>query len=87
MIIVDCADVGKVKGPILHALAAPAPYFHNGSAASLHEVVNFYDQRFTINLSDKEKDGSSESPKDTLNVSRPQRSRRAERLSVRLSLS
>jgi hypothetical protein len=25
-----CADVGKVKGPILHGLAARAPYFHNG---------------------------------------------------------
>jgi cytochrome c peroxidase len=50
-----CADVGKVKGPILHALAARAPYFHNGSAAALDDVVNFYDQRFTIGFTDQEK--------------------------------
>jgi len=44
-----------VKGPILHALAARAPYFHNGSAAALDDVVNFYDQRFGIGLTDQEK--------------------------------
>jgi len=55
MISGNCADVGKVKGPILHGLAARAPYFHNGSAASLIDVVNFYDQRFNIGLSDRDK--------------------------------
>jgi cytochrome c peroxidase len=50
-----CADVGKVKGPILHGLAARAPYFHNGSAATLTDVVNFYDQRFSIGFTDQEK--------------------------------
>jgi cytochrome c peroxidase len=55
MISGHCADVGKVKGPILHGLAARAPYFHNGSAASLNDVVNFYDQRFSIGLTDQEK--------------------------------
>jgi len=50
-----CADVGKVKGPILHGLAARAPYFHNGSAAKLEDVVDFYDQRFSIGFSDQEK--------------------------------
>jgi len=52
-----CADVGKVKGPILHGLMARAPYFHNGSAASLNDVVDFYDQRFNIGLSDQDKAG------------------------------
>jgi hypothetical protein len=56
MISGNCADVGKVKGPILRGLAARAPYFHNGSAASLNDVVNFYDQRFNIGLSDQDKD-------------------------------
>jgi cytochrome c peroxidase len=42
------ADVGKVKGPILHGLAARAPYFHHGSAATLEDLVNFYDQRFRL---------------------------------------
>jgi cytochrome c peroxidase len=50
-----CTDVGKVKGPILRGLAARAPYFHNGSAATLEDVVNFYDQRFSIGLTDQEK--------------------------------
>lgn len=55
MITGKCADVGKVKGPILHGLAARAPYLHNGSAASLKDVVNFYDQRFNIGLTEQEK--------------------------------
>ncbi len=50
-----CADIGKTKGPILRGLAARAPYFHNGSAATLHDVVNFYDQRFNLNLTDEQK--------------------------------
>ena len=50
-----CSDVGKVKGPILHGLAARAPYFHNGSAATLNDVVDFYDQRFGIGFTDQEK--------------------------------
>jgi cytochrome c peroxidase len=50
-----CADIGKTKGPILRGLAARAPYFHNGSAATLLDVVNFYDQRFNLNLTDGQK--------------------------------
>jgi cytochrome c peroxidase len=49
------ADVGKFKGPILRALAARAPYFHNGLAATLSDVVEFYDTRFHIGLSAREK--------------------------------
>jgi hypothetical protein len=44
-------DIGKFKGPTLRALAARPPYFHNGSAATLADVVAFYDQRFGIGLS------------------------------------
>jgi len=50
-----CADIGKTKGPILRGLAARAPYFHNGSAATLHDAVNFYDQRFNLNLTEPQK--------------------------------
>lgn len=50
-----CADIGKTKGPILRGLAARPPYFHNGSAATLRDVVNFYDQRFAIGLTQSEK--------------------------------
>jgi cytochrome c peroxidase len=51
----ECADIGKVKGPILRGLAARAPYFHNGSAATLLDVVNFYDQRFGIGFTNQQK--------------------------------
>jgi cytochrome c peroxidase len=55
MITGQCADIGKLKGPILRGLAARAPYFHNGSAATLLDVVNFYDQRFSIGFTDQQK--------------------------------
>jgi cytochrome c peroxidase len=47
-----CSDVNRVKGPVLRGLAARAPYFHNGSAANLNELVNFYEKRFQMNLTD-----------------------------------
>ncbi len=50
-----CTDIGRIKGPILRGLAARAPYFHNGSAATLMDVVNFYDQRFGIGFNDQQK--------------------------------
>jgi cytochrome c peroxidase len=49
------ADIGKFKGPILRALAARPPYFHNGSARTLEEVVEFYDTRFNMGLTMQEK--------------------------------
>jgi hypothetical protein len=50
------ADVGKFKGPILRGLAARAPYFHNGSAATLEEAIQFYEDRFNIGLTRREKE-------------------------------
>jgi cytochrome c peroxidase len=55
MISGKCADIGKVKGPILRGLAARPPYFHNGSAATLSDVVEFYDQRFGIGFTAAQK--------------------------------
>ncbi|MEO8054178.1 MAG: hypothetical protein ABI768_03435 [Acidobacteriota bacterium] len=46
--------IGRFKGPVLRAVAARAPYFHNGSAATLAEVVRFYDDRFSIGFTDQE---------------------------------
>jgi cytochrome c peroxidase len=51
----NCSDLNRVKGPILRGLAGRAPYFHNGSAASLLEVINFYNQRFQMNLTENQK--------------------------------
>lgn len=48
-------DLGRFKGPVLRGVAARAPYFHNGSAATLDDAVNFYDKRFTIGFTDQEK--------------------------------
>jgi hypothetical protein len=49
-------DIGRFKGPTLRALAARAPYFHNGSAKDLNELVRFYDQRFGIGFSEQERE-------------------------------
>jgi cytochrome c peroxidase len=46
-----CADVNRMKLPILRGLSARAPYFHNGSAASLTQLVAFYNARFNMRLS------------------------------------
>jgi cytochrome c peroxidase len=43
------------KGPILRGLAARAPYFHNGIAATLADAVEFYEARFNIGLTAQEK--------------------------------
>lgn len=48
-------DIGRFKGPILRAVATRAPYFHDGSAEDLEDVVEFYDQRFAIKLTRREK--------------------------------
>jgi len=46
--------VGKIKGPILRGLSARAPYFHNGSAQTLLDVVHFYEKRFGLVLTPQE---------------------------------
>jgi hypothetical protein len=48
-------DIGRFKGPVLRGLAARAPYFHNGSAADLAAVLDFYNTRFGLNLTEQEK--------------------------------
>ena len=48
-------DIGRFKGPILRALATRAPYFHNGSAANLDAVLDFYNVRFGIAFTEDER--------------------------------
>jgi cytochrome c peroxidase len=55
MITGKCADLNKVKVTGLRGLAGRPPYFHNGSAATLLDVVNFYVQRFNMLLNDQQK--------------------------------
>ena len=45
-------DVARMKGPILRGLSGRAPYFHNGAAATLRDVVEFYDRRFDLGLTE-----------------------------------
>jgi alpha-tubulin suppressor-like RCC1 family protein/cytochrome c peroxidase len=45
------SDLGRFKAPVLRGLAARAPYFHNGAATTLLDVVQIYNTRFTIGLS------------------------------------
>ncbi len=51
-----CNDVGAIVMQQLRGLAARAPYFSNGSAGSLREMVDFYDRRFNIGFTDRERD-------------------------------
>lgn len=38
----------------MRALGARAPYFHNGSAGSLAEVVEFYEESLGFDFTDEE---------------------------------
>ena len=49
------AHIGQFKGPILHGMAARAPYFHNGMAETLEDVVDFYNTRFDAHFTAREK--------------------------------
>jgi cytochrome c peroxidase len=48
------ADAGKFVVPELRGLAVRAPYFHDGSAATLGTVVKFYNDTFDMHLSGQE---------------------------------
>ena len=47
-------DLGKFKVPQLRGLGNRAPYFHNGAAATLNDVLRFYNQRFNIGFTAEE---------------------------------
>ena len=50
-----CNDVGTIVIQQFRGLAARAPYFSNGSAATLRELVDFYDRRYNIGFSEQER--------------------------------
>ena len=51
-----CIDIGKITAQQMRGLAARAPYFAHGGAETLRDLVDFYDARFEIELTDQEKD-------------------------------
>jgi hypothetical protein len=48
-------DLGLFKTPTLRALAARAPYFHNGIAATLEDAVRHYENHFGFIFTDEER--------------------------------
>jgi cytochrome c peroxidase len=50
-----CADVGKITLQSMRGLAARAPYFANGLAEDLREVVEYYERRYNIGYTEQEK--------------------------------
>lgn len=50
-----CVDIGKITIQSMRGLAARPPYFSNGSARTLREVIEFYDRRYNIGLTEQEK--------------------------------
>jgi cytochrome c peroxidase len=48
-------DLGKFKTPTLRALAARAPYFHNGIAATLEAVARHYETHLGFIFTDEER--------------------------------
>jgi cytochrome c5 len=49
------ADIGKVRVLGLRGLASRAPYFHSGQGKNLNKVLDFYDERFDIGLTNKQR--------------------------------
>lgn len=50
-----CADIGSIVIGQFRGLASRAPYFTNGSAKTLRDLVDFHDRRFDIKLTEQEK--------------------------------
>ncbi|HEY6402259.1 MAG TPA: hypothetical protein VI479_12665, partial [Blastocatellia bacterium] len=48
-------DLGRFKTPTLRALAARAPYFHNGVALTLEDVVRHYERHLGFVFMDQER--------------------------------
>ena len=49
-------DIGKFKTPNLRGLETHSPYMHNGFSGELLDVINFYDNRFSIGLTPQDKE-------------------------------
>jgi hypothetical protein len=50
-----CADIGKITIQDMRGIAARPPYFSNGSARTLRDIIEFYDRRYHIGLSEQQK--------------------------------
>jgi hypothetical protein len=50
-----CLDIGAITMQQFRGLSARAPYFSNGSASDLRELVDYYDKRFEAGYTEQEK--------------------------------
>jgi hypothetical protein len=50
-----CIDIGKITIQQMRGLSGRAPYFSNGSAKTIREIVDYYDQRYNIGYTEQEK--------------------------------
>lgn len=50
-----CADVGNVVMQQFRGIAARPPYYINGSAKTLRDMIDFYDRRYKIGYTEQEK--------------------------------
>lgn len=50
-----CIDVGSLVMQQMRGMSARAPFFSNGSAKTIREVVEYYDTRFDMKLTEQEK--------------------------------
>jgi hypothetical protein len=50
-----CADIGKITMQSMRGIAARPPYFSNGSASNLRDVIDYYDRRYSIGYTEQEK--------------------------------
>jgi hypothetical protein len=48
-------DIGRFAVPNLRGIETRSPYFHNGQIDSIEDLVDFYNTRFNIGLTDDEK--------------------------------
>ena len=49
------ADIAKFRVPPLRGLAARPPYFHDGQARTIDAVIRYYERRFDLGLSHRER--------------------------------
>jgi cytochrome c peroxidase len=49
------SDLARFKTPTLRGLSARAPYFHNGIAASLEDVVRHYERQLNFIFTDQQR--------------------------------
>ncbi|MCP5145263.1 MAG: hypothetical protein H6978_10665 [Gammaproteobacteria bacterium] len=51
-----CHDIGSLVMQPMRGMSARAPYFSNGSAKDIAAVVDYYNARFTMELTDQERE-------------------------------